>query len=569
MPAVLGINCYKHDSAAALLVDGRLVGAAEEERFQRIKHYSGYPARTIEYLLEEAGIEASDIDHIAFYMLPGLVFRENLAYSRHYILTERNGPAFLAGQLNAARKMRNIDSVLADHLGPALRARIHFVEHHRAHAAGAFFMAGLERAAVLTMDGVGERDTSILGTYGPEGLRVLSRSRFPHSPGIYYSTITRHLGFRPDNDEYKVMGLSSYGEPEHLDLFRSIIHATPDGRIRLDTGKLWIHQGVHTARFGEGAGDIVGGRRRPGESLTPSHQNLACSAQRALEEAGLALARWLRDRTDERDLVIAGGVGLNCVMNGLIERESGFDRVFPMAASHDAGTSVGAAVMVHEAEFPECPLSPPGDCYLGPGYSTGRIEDALTGCRLDHERPGGLADAIAGLIEQGKVVALFRGRMEFGPRALGNRSILADPRPASMKDTVNSVVKHREGFRPFAPSCLEERAGEFFDGCVNSPFMIKTYDVRPSMRERIAAVTHVDGTARVQTVSRDDNPFYWEVIEAFGKRTGVPVVLNTSFNVRGEPIVCSPVDAIRCFYGTGIDALAMPPFLIRKRPATN
>ena len=566
MPAILGLNCYKHDSAAALLVDGKLVGAAEEERFQRVKHYSGYPEKAVEYLLREAGISASDIDHIAYYMMPGLVLRENISYARHYLFSEKNSLLFLAGQLNASRKMRGIPGTVSGHLGPSLKARFHFIEHHSAHAAGAFYWAGVESAAVLTMDGVGERDTSILGTFDAEaGLRVLTRSRFPNSPGVYYSAVTRHLGFRPDNDEYKVMGLSSYGQPEQLDLFRDILHATSDGRIRLNTRKLWIHQGVHTARFSEELAGRVGARRRADEPLESVHENLACSAQRALEETGLSLASWLRERTGESNLVIAGGVGLNCVMNGLIEREAGFERVFPMAASHDAGTSVGAAVVVHGRVYPEIQLEPPGHCYLGPGYSESELESALEGSRLDYGRPEDLPGRVAELLRDGRIVALFQGRMEFGPRALGNRSILADPRPASMKDTVNSVVKHREAFRPFAPSCLEERAGEFFDGCSSSPYMIKTYDVLPEARERLAAVTHVDGTARVQTVSRSTNPLYCDIISAFDRQAGVPVVLNTSFNVRGEPIVCTPVDAIRCFYGTGIDALAMPPFLVAKK----
>ncbi|MBN1435210.1 hypothetical protein JW921_10655, partial [Candidatus Fermentibacterales bacterium] len=510
MPAILGINCYKHDSAAALLVDGRLVGAAEEERFTRIKHYSGYPSKTVDFLLGEAGLEARDIDHVAFYMLPGLVFRENMLYSRHY-LHEKAGLAFLAGQLNGARRMAAIPATMREHLGSGLRARFHFVEHHRAHAAGAFYFSGLERAAVLTMDGVGERDCSILGTIGPQGLRVLARSRYPNSPGVYYSAVTRHLGFEPDSDEYKVMGLSSYGRPEQLPLFRRILGATSDGRIRLDTGLLYVHRGVHESRFRRGLEARVGVPRRRGQELEAIHEDVACSAQRALEETGLALARWLRDRTGERDLVIAGGVGLNCVMNGLIERESGFGGVFPMAASHDAGTSVGAAVLVHMREHPDIRLESPGSCYLGPGYGDREVESAMESSRLSCEKPADLAGAISGLLEEGRIVALFQGRMEFGPRALGNRSILADPRPASMKDRVNSVVKHREGFRPFAPSCLEEIAPDYFEGCSSSPYMIKTYDVRPGMRESIAAVTHVDGTARVQTVSREANPFYWEV----------------------------------------------------------
>lgn len=565
MAVILGLNCFKHDSAAALLVDGQLTGAAEEERFRRQKHFADYPRETIDYLLEDAGIGPGDIDHVAYYMKPGLVTIDNLIGSSHYIF-KSGGVQFLLSQLNGTRKMARISDCFRDHLGRDFRAEFHFIDHHLSHAAAGFFCSGYSEAAVLTMDGVGDRDTSMMGSFTPDTFRIFTRSVFPHSPGIYYSAITKHLGFQPDNDEYKVMGLSSYGEPEFLDLFRQIVSCTDDGRFRVNTRMLDIWRGAHHAVFEPAVEKLIGPPRRKGEDISSRHQNIACSAQRALEEAGLTLAKYLRRKSGLNHLVISGGVGLNCVMNGLIEREAGFDSTYPFPASHDSGTSIGAAVTVHRKLYPDIPVIPPGNMYLGPCFSELQIETVLRQSGLSWKKPHNLTDRMAELIQEGKVVAVFHGRMEFGPRALGNRSILADPRREDMKDILNSIVKHREAFRPFAPSCLEEYAGEYFHGCVLSEYMIKTYPVAKGREREIPAVTHVDGTARVQTVSKDMNPLYYGVIDCFRLRTGVPLVLNTSFNVRGEPIVMTPVDAIRCFYSTGIDALALPPFLMEKQP---
>ncbi len=563
MAVILGINCYKHDAAAALLVNGKLAAAADEERFRRIKHYPGYPEKAIEYVMKQASVSPEEIDRIAFYMLPGLVIRENLTYSRHYML-KKGGLYFLLSQLNGALRMKNIGKTVRSHLDAGLSAAVSFVEHHKAHADAAIFSSGFDSSAVLTMDGVGERVTSFLAGYREGRLKVFSSSRFPNSPGIYYSAVTKHLGFIPDNDEYKVMGLSSYGKPEYLDLFRKII-SSANGKIKVNTHLLDIHMGVHASVFSGDVQKVIGSPRKPGTEITDVHRNIACSAQRALEEVGLDLARHLREVTKMDRLVISGGVGLNCVMNGLIEREAGYSEVYPFPASHDAGTSLGAALQVHRKFYPDIPLVSPRSMYQGPSYTSDEILNVLRMAGLSWETPDNLADKTAEFIEQGKVVALFNGRMEFGPRALGNRSILADPRRDDMKDKVNSVVKHREPFRPFCPSCLEERAGEYFKGCRTSPYMIKTYPVIEEKRKDIPSVTHVDGTARVQTVSKEINLFYYEVINSFYRRTGVPVVLNTSFNVKGEPIVTTPVDAIRCFYGTGIDVLVMPPFLLTKK----
>ncbi len=565
MSVILGINSYKHDAAAALLIDGKLVGAAEEERFLRIKHFAGYPNLTIDYLLENNDLSVADIDHIAFYMLPKQIMRENITYSKNYI-AKPGGLYFLLSQLNGARRMNSIEKTIREHLGAGLRAEIHFVEHHIAHADAGFYCSGFDSAAVLTMDGVGERDTSILAEFTRDGHRVFTSSRYPNSPGVYYSAVTRYLGFMPDNDEYKVMGLASYGKPEYIDIFREII-SRKEGRIVVDTRKLNIHRGVHTASFSTEAQKILGLPRKKGEEITPRHMNIACSAQQALEEVGLGLAKYLREITGNRKLVISGGVALNCVMNGRLERESGFDEIYPLPAPHDAGTSIGSAVQVHRKVYPEIPLVAPSTMYLGPEFTEAEIEKDIAMAKLTWTKPQNIADKTAEMIEKGMVVGFFHGKLEFGPRALGNRSILADPRREDMKDIVNNVVKHREAFRPFCPSCMEEHAGEYFEGCGQARYMIKTYPVVPGKKEIIPSVTHVDGTARVQTVTRELNPLYYDIIDCFYKRTGVPVVLNTSFNIRGEPIVAKPIDAVRCFYGTGIDVLVMPPFIIKKKTA--
>jgi len=565
MTAILGVNCFKHDAAAALLVDGVLVGASEEERFTRRKHDAAYPEKAIEYLLDQAGLKPVEIDHVAFYMKPEQVRRETFKAFPGY-MHRKGSIKFFLGQLGGSVKMASIPAIMGEHLGETFSPKYHFIDHHIAHAWSAWFGSGCRDAAVLTMDGAGERHSSLAGEITGGVLKEFRRTRLPFSPGLFYSAVTKFLGFQPDNDEYKVMGLSSYGEPEFLDLFRKIIWAE-DCSFVMNPRLLDVSMGVHHAVFSPEVLRKIGNPRNSGDGDPEKrHENIAASAQRAIEEAGLAVVEHLCEITESDLLVIAGGVGLNCVMNGLFERESGFDEVHPFPAPNDAGTSIGAAVAVHRRVFPDTALLQPETMFLGPGYSYSQITADLDMAKLSPSKPFDLAKTVAEMISDGKVVAVFQGRMEFGPRALGNRSILADPRRADMKDIVNRIVKHREGFRPFAPACLQESASRFFIGCQESPYMIKTYQVVEGMASVIPAITHVDNTARVQTVTRAENPFYYDVISSFGELTGVPVVLNTSFNIRGEPIVNTPVDAIRCYYGTGIDALAMPPYLFVKDP---
>jgi carbamoyltransferase len=565
MKAVLGLNCYKHDSAACLLLDGVLAGAAEEERFTRRKHDYSLPLKTISFLLSDAGLSPSDIGHVAYYMKPSQVMRETVRMVPRY-WTKRGALGFFAIQTAGARRMAGVPDMLREHFGDGFRPAFHFIEHHVAHAWSAWYGAGCRDTAILTLDGSGERHSGMLGEIRSGRLSRFSTTRLPHSTGLFYSALTAYLGFRPDSDEYKVMGLASYGRPVHADLFRRILIAGDDS-VRIDSKLLDVNRGVHHARFGEEVLSVLGPPRIPGQQLEHRHEDIAASGQLVLEEAGLKMAGHLRRISGMDMLAMAGGTALNCVMNGRIERETGFSEVQPFPASHDAGTCVGAAVAVHLDAFPDTPLVPPSHMFLGPEYSREEVEAALTGSRIEYSEPADLPALTASLVERGYVVGLFQGRMEFGPRALGNRSILADPRRPEMKDIVNEVIKLREGFRPFAPACTVEDAPIFFQGCIGSPYMIKTYPVVAGMEKIIPAVTHVDLTARVQTVERKDNPFYYDVIREFGRLTGVPVVMNTSFNVRSEPIVNSPLDAIRCFYGTGIDALVMPPFLVMKERA--
>lgn len=565
MKAILGINCHKHDSAACLLLDGRLVGAAEEERFTRRKHDSSFPVKTITHLLSEAGLKPLDIRHVAFYMKPSMVLSEAFRTLPRYI-GKPGTLGFFAGQVGGARRMAGVPRVFRETFGPEANPAFHFIEHHDAHAWSAWFGAGCHDAAVLTLDGAGEIHSGMLGEIVSGRLRRFSATRLPHSTGLFYSAVTTFLGFKPDSDEYKVMGLASYGKPVYADLFRRILISRDDS-VRIDRRLLDICRGVHHSVFSKEVLNVIGSPRKSGEPLDSRHENIASSAQKVLEEAGLAMAKHLRTLSRADILAMAGGTALNCVMNGVIEREAGFSQVHPFAASHDAGTGVGAAVAVHMEAYGDVPLTPPEHMFLGPCYTAEQVESALVGSRVEYSRPDNLEALTASLVEKGHVVGLFQGRMEFGPRALGNRSILADPRRPEMKDIVNEIIKLREGFRPFAPVCPVEDAPTYFQGCTESPYMIKTYPVMPGMEKIIPAVTHVDLTGRVQTVSREVNPFYYDVMREFEKITGVPVLMNTSFNVRGEPIVNTPADALRCFYGTGIDALVMPPFLVMKERA--
>lgn len=561
---VLGLNAFLHDASATLLRDGVPVAAAEEERFSRRKHTGDFPEHAIRYCLAAAGITPDQVDRVAFYMKPGLMLR-NLVLG--YGLTQfPRSRQWMAGLGSAALRMSNLRHYFArllDWPESLFNRQIVWVEHHLAHAASAFFCSPYDEAAFLSVDGAGEWTTTLLGAGRGTRLAKLSETAYPHSLGFLYSAVTRHLGFRPNTDEYKVMGLASYGKPAVLDRLRPLVRMQ-GGTFRLDlsyfTFQYDLEGGYVSAKFAE----AFGPPRRRDEPIDERHRDLAASLQGLLEAAAGALVDHLHARTGLSRLCIAGGVGLNTVMNGHLLARGPFKEIFVQPAAYDAGTSLGAAQYVYHV-LEGKPKSFTMDHVLyGPAYSDAACKAVLEACRLPYQEPASIESAVARLVAGGQVVGWFQGPMEFGPRALGCRSILADARRAEMKDVVNLRIKKREDFRPFAPSVLEEKAGEYFDLAGDSPFMILVCPVRPEKRAVIPAVTHVDGTARVHTVKASVNPRYHRLIREFETLTGVPVVLNTSFNLQGEPIVCTPEDALRCFYGSGLDALALGPYLITK-----
>lgn len=560
---ILGIGGFSHDSSAVLVCDGKLVAGVAEERLSRVKHQGGVPRRAVRYCLEAAGLGPEDVDHIGAYMCPLRRLGRRLPYR---IGKLARSPVYSVGFIGY-ELWHNAQYVLGMRSLRGTRTRLHFLEHHPAHAASAFLVSPFDRAALLTVDYIGEWAATWAGIGEGTTLEKLRAANYPNSLGVFYSAITDYLGFRRASDEYKVMGLASYGEPEYYDAFRKIIRARPDGWYDVDVSWLICHylpgsiKGYFSRKFIE----RFGPPRKKGEPLEARHRNIAASAQRVLEDSVLRLAGWLHERTGLRRLCLAGGVALNCAMNGRLLRESPFEEIYVQPAAGDDGIGIGAAFRLHYALTGTQRSFVMEDACIGPSCSAAEIEAFLDGAKIVYDKPRDVEQRAAELIAEGKIVGWFQGRMEFGPRALGSRSILADPTRPEMKDLLNRYVKHREDFRPFAPSCLEERAGEYFADCRSSPFMLFVYPVRPEMQARVPAITHVDGTARVQTVSRAVSPRYYRMIEAFEKLRGVPMVLNTSFNVMGEPIVNTPADAVRCFYSTGMDALAIGDCVVLKR----
>jgi carbamoyltransferase len=568
----IGINAAFHDSSAALLHDGVPVAAAEEERFTRIKHgkrpvpFLSYqlPHHSIDYCLREAGITLDKVDRIAYSFDPSLCLtsedRETITLplepSAHPREDGRHPwePLFLAGILNAPRfllddvphhlrRMRaGIESV--DDLPP-----FEFVEHHMAHAASTFYVSGFREAAVLTMDGRGESASTLFAVGDGARLNKLNEVSLPHSLGLLYERVTSHLGFLHSSDEYKVMALASYGTNALIPRFQTMVEVLDDGRYEID----WRD---FSAEFGPARG--------PEEPVEQWHFDLARALQHTLEESVLDIVRKFQDQTGLEALCLAGGVALNCVMNGRLRDEGPFERIFVQPAAGDAGTALGAAYVVDARERGEAPCHAMTDAYMGPGYAEAEIRAVLNGAHLAYERPSDIADATAALLAQDRIVGWFQGRMEFGPRALGARSILAAPSDPNMKDRLNAI-KQREEFRPVAPAVMEEHLGDYFETSRPDPFMLFVARVRPEKEEEIPAVRHVDGTARAQSVSREASPLFHHLIDCYRARTGTPVVINTSLNTRGEPIVCTPEDALACYFTTALDALAIGPYLLRKR----
>ncbi|HRI86914.1 MAG TPA: carbamoyltransferase [Candidatus Hydrogenedentes bacterium] len=560
---VLGIGGYSHDSAAALVCDGQLVAAVAEERLTRVKHQGGVPRKAVQFCLDTAGISIDDIDHVCAYMRPGLRVGRRVPYRLSQLF---RSPSFSAGYI-AYELQHNAEYMLGMRSLVGKRAQLHYMHHHPAHAASSFLVSPFDEAALLTIDYVGEWDVTWGGIGKGTTITRLSSEHYPNSLGVLYTGLTDYLGFARASDEYKVMGLASYGEPEYADEFRRIVKLMPGGRYQIDLSWLQCHYlagsrcGYMSSKFIERFGPA----RQKNAAIESKHQNIAASLQCVLEETVLHIARHLHSTTRQKKLCLAGGVALNCSMNGRLLREGPFDEIFVQPAAGDDGIAIGAGFQKHHELTGAKRSFELKHAQWGPEFSNDAIRQFLDLAKLPYESPSNTIERTADLLAAGKIVGWYQGRMEFGPRALGSRSILADPTRADMKDLINKFVKHREEFRPFAPSCLAERASEYFEGCASSPFMLFVYPVNQAKRASVPAITHVDGTARVQTVTRDSNPKFYALIEAFEKRRGVPMVLNTSFNIMGEPIVNTPSDAVRCFYGTGMDALVIGDYVLTKQ----
>jgi carbamoyltransferase len=562
----LGLSSYAHDSAVALLEDGRVLAVIEEERLNRQKHTGEFPAHAIRRALADNGLDLSDIDEVGFFVKPlHLMIRRGLRALRYLPASieefTRKSPTTALRVLTLERHLRN-DSI--ESRRPP-RFRFSYIDHHLAHAASAFHLSPFEEAAILCIDGAGEDITTWFG-HG-QGTRTVRRHcvRLPHSLGLFYSAVTHWLGFKPWGGEGKVMGLASYGDPDRFYReMRELVHWTEDGQLTLDLRYFSYHlsgweRWVSPAFLGR-----FGPAREPESEMTRHYEDVAAALQRVVEDAALALVRHLHRIVPSRNLCLAGGVALNSVMNGRIALEGPFERIFIQPAANDAGTALGSALVLAHGRHGK-PRVPDNELvYLGPAFSDAACEAAARSAQLRVERPADLMETVSELLAAGRIVGWFQGRMEVGPRALGNRSILADPRDPRMKDTLNRRVKHREPFRPFAPSVLAGSAADWFEGARDSPHMLLVYPVVPGRREQVPAITHVDGTARVQTVTREANARYYDLISAFGRRTGVPMLLNTSFNVRSEPIVCTPDDAVRCFLGTEMDVLVLGDLVCQK-----
>ncbi|MGH6850489.1 MAG: carbamoyltransferase family protein [Methylocella sp.] len=593
---VLGISAFYHDSAAALIRDGEIVAAAQEERFTRKKHDPSFPANAIAYCLAEANIRDGDVDRVVFYEKPFLKFERLL--ETYLAFAPRGFASFRkAMPLWIGEKLFQRDLLLGELAGiaPALanKAKLRFCEHHYSHAASAFYPAPFTSAVVLTMDGVGEWATTSAAIGQGDDLKIIREIHFPHSLGLLYSAFTYYTGFKVNSGEYKVMGLAPYGKPAYAKaIFEHLIDVKPDGSFRLNLDYFSFCTGLTMTdhRFD----DLFGGPPRRADQLVEQrHMDLAASIQAVTDEVVLRLTRSLSTQTGLRDLCLAGGVALNCVANGKVLRDGRFDRIFVQPAAGDAGGALGAALATyydenHGSERKSGRQQPDAmqGSYLGPAYEQTDIERRLSerGAVFSIVEDDELIEATAMALANGQAVGWHQGRMEFGPRALGNRSILGDPRSPTMQKALNLKVKYRESFRPFAPSVLREHVAEWFEIDMDSPYMLLVANVKPArcrkmsedehalfgidklnvVRSDIPAVTHVDYSARIQTVHKETNPRYHALISRFEELTGCPVLINTSFNVRGEPIVCTPEDAFRCFMGSEIDFLAVGHCVLRK-----
>lgn len=591
MTSILGISAFYHDSAAALIVDGQIVAAAQEERFTRRKHDASFPENAIAYCLSEAGLAPEDLDYVGFYDKPLVKFERLL--ETYLAFSPAGLKSWLTLLPNWLKTRLHLPRVIKKGLDGKYRRRIVFPEHHESHAASAFFPSPFAEAAILTVDGVGEWATASYGTGRDNRIELTHEMHYPHSLGLLYTAFTYYCGFRINSGEYKLMGLAPYGEPKYADrILEHLVDLRPDGSMRMHLEHFNYCQGL-TMTSSKFHTLFDGPPRAPESPLTERHMDIAASVQAVTEEAMLRMARHVHETTGLRQLCLAGGVALNCVANGRVLREGPFDEVWIQPAAGDAGGALGVALLIwHQLlDNPRShdQLDCQGGSYLGPEFSNDQVREFLDATGAVYQQfddAGELCHHVAKLIADEKVIGWMQGRMEFGPRALGGRSILGDARSTKMQSVMNLKIKFRESFRPFAPSVLQERVDEFFEmrPGEQSPYMLLVADVKPEKRLRldesdqatrgldklkvqrshVPAITHVDNSARVQTVDPERHGRYYQLLKAFDEQTGSPVLINTSFNVRGEPIVCTPEEAWRCFMATNMDVLVIEDFVMLK-----
>ena len=584
---ILGLNAYHGDSAACLVADGRLVAAAEEERFRRVKHWAGFPAEAVRFCLQSAGIGIEQVDHVAANRDP----RAHILRKILFLLFRQPSLRLVMDRMKNAAGIRGLRLKLAQGAGVKegrVAAPIHSVEHHRAHLASAFFVSPFEEAAVVSVDGFGDFVSAMWGDARGGRIAVKGRVNFPHSLGLFYLAMTQYLGFENYGDEYKAMGLAACGEPTETEKVRRLVKLMPQGGFALALDYFlhgaegismnWEDGGPRVGRvFSSKLEELLGPRRRPDDPILETHRNIAASMQAVYEEAFFHLLRHVHERTNQFNLCLAGGCAMNSVANGKIFERTPFRKLYIQCAPGDAGGAIGAAYYVWNQVLGRPRSFVMNHGYWGPGYDEREIQAELEinggnfrreGCAVEKmEGEDRLCLRTARAVAGGKVVGWFQGRMEWGPRALGNRSILCDPRRADMKDTLNVRIKRRESFRPFAPSVLAESASEWFAACAEAPFMAQVYPVRREKRKEIPAVTHVNGSGRLHTVAREANPRFHRLISCFAELTGVPMLLNTSFN-ENEPIVRTPREAIECFLRTRMDVLVLNDFYIERVSAS-
>ncbi len=570
---ILAYNCYVFNAAACLLKDGDLIAYAQEERFTRKKHTGDFPIHSINYCLKEAGITINDVDYIGFHWQPFHKFHLRIAQ------VIKNFPKSLKMYNTYSGEwihMVYAKKLFQKHFAAELQNRtkpfkFFRVKHPICHAASAFLVSPFKEAAILTMDGSGEIASTTISVGEGNTIKTIKEINFPHSLGYIFVAITHYLGFTPNSDEYKLMSLKSYGQQDHFyDEVKQIIQLTSPGEYSVDLSYFNYDKGIRDPWVSEKFIKIFGPIREQDEPITSRHENIAWAFQKRLEDVAMHIAKYIYDETKKDYLCIAGGTALNSVMNGKLLKDGPFKDIFVQPAANDAGTCIGSAYYIYNTILNNPRNFVFNTAYLGPKFNNEEIKVLLDSKGVKYkyfEKEDELLNNTAKLIADGNVIGWFQGRMELGPRALGARSILADPRRQDMQDILNLKVKHREGFRPFAPSVLEEYAQEYFDCDRPSPYMLFVVDVKKDMHDKVPAITHVDGTARFQTVNKLQSPRYWKLIKEFQELTSVPVVVNTSFNVMGEPIVCSPEEALRCFQSTGIDHLVVENFIIEKEKA--